>query len=114
MYDSGRDNNRVSQSGGEQREKPGSGNEPGPKWQSTVFRDESPYQRGRRNRDGARRRGYGTNVHDLEAVLKLIRADDDFINEDAGYTGIEERAKIKNDGRLSKIGCRINRWRGGG
>jgi IS5 family transposase len=29
----------------------------------------------------------GANVHDLEAVPKLIRADDDVVNGDAGYTG---------------------------
>jgi IS5 family transposase len=40
------------------------------------------------------------NVHDLESVPKLIRPDDDVVNGDAGYTGIEEREKIKNDGRL--------------
>jgi IS5 family transposase len=28
------------------------------------------------------------NVHDLEAAHKLIRPDDDFINEDPGYTDI--------------------------
>jgi IS5 family transposase len=52
------------------------------------------------------------NVHDLEAALKLIRADDDFVNGDAGYTGIEERDEIKNDGRLSKIDYRINKRKG--
>jgi IS5 family transposase len=40
---------------------------------------------------------------------KLIRADDDFVNGDAGYIGIEEREEIKNDERLSKIDYRINK-----
>jgi hypothetical protein len=48
----------------------------------------------------------------MDAVPKLIRADDDLVNGDAGYTGIEEREKIKNDGRLSKTGYRINRRKG--
>jgi IS5 family transposase len=54
----------------------------------------------------------GANVHDLDAAPKLIRADDDFVNGNAGYTGIEEREKIKNDKPLSKTGCRINRRKG--
>jgi IS5 family transposase len=49
------------------------------------------------------------NVHDLDAAAKLIRPDDEVVNGDAGYVGIEEREEIKNDGRLSKIGYRINK-----
>jgi IS5 family transposase len=56
--------------------------------------------------------GRGANVRDMEAAPKLIRPDDGFVNGDAGYTGIEEREKIKNDGRLSKTGCRINKRKG--
>jgi IS5 family transposase len=52
------------------------------------------------------------NVHDFEAAPKLIRADDDFVNGDAEYTGIEEREKIKNNGHLSKTVYRINRRKG--
>jgi hypothetical protein len=48
----------------------------------------------------------------MEAAPKLIRPGDGFVNGDAGYTGIEEREKIKNDVRLSKIGYRINRRKG--
>jgi IS5 family transposase len=48
----------------------------------------------------------------LEAVPKLIRTDDDVVNGDAGYTGIEERDEIKNDGHLSKIDYRINKRMG--
>jgi hypothetical protein len=47
------------------------------------------------------------NVHDLESSPKLIRPGDDFVNGDAGYTGIEERDEINNGGCLSKIGYRI-------
>jgi IS5 family transposase len=54
----------------------------------------------------------GANVHDLEGAPKLIRADDDFVNGDAGYADIEEREEIKNDGRLSKIDYRINKLKG--
>jgi IS5 family transposase len=54
----------------------------------------------------------GANVHDLDAASKLIRPDDEVVNGDAGYAGIEEREKIKNDGRLSKIDCRINKRKG--
>jgi IS5 family transposase len=35
----------------------------------------------------------GENVHDLEAVPKLIRPDDDFVNIGAGYTGIKNERK---------------------
>jgi IS5 family transposase len=52
------------------------------------------------------------NVHDLEAAPKLIRADDDFVNGDAGYTGIEEREEIKNDEHLSEIEYQINKRKG--
>jgi IS5 family transposase len=52
------------------------------------------------------------DVHDLETAQKLIRTDDDVVNGDAGYTVIEEREEIKNDGRQSKIGCRINMRKG--
>jgi IS5 family transposase len=49
------------------------------------------------------------NVHDLDAASKLIRTDDEVVNGDAGYAGIEERARIKNDEHLSKIEYRINK-----
>jgi IS5 family transposase len=52
------------------------------------------------------------NVHDMDAVPKLIRPDDDVINSDAGYIGIEEREEIKNDEHLSKIEYRINKKKG--
>jgi IS5 family transposase len=52
------------------------------------------------------------NVCDLEAAAKLIRPDDEAVNGDAGYAGIEEREKIKNDEHLSKIDYRINKRKG--
>jgi hypothetical protein len=51
----------------------------------------------------------GANVHDLDAAAKLIRPDDEAVNGDAGYAGIEEREEIKNDKHLSKIEYRINK-----
>jgi IS5 family transposase len=39
----------------------------------------------------------GANVHDLDAADRLIRKDDEFVNADAGYTGIEKR-----DGKVYK------------
>jgi IS5 family transposase len=54
----------------------------------------------------------GANVHDLDAASKLIRSDNEVVNGDAGYAGIEEREEIKNDGHLSKIDYRINKRKG--
>jgi IS5 family transposase len=54
----------------------------------------------------------GANAHDLDAAAKLIRPDDEVINGDAGYAGIEEREEVKNDEHLSKIDYRINRRKG--
>jgi IS5 family transposase len=54
----------------------------------------------------------GANAHDLDAAAKLIRPDDEVVNDDAGYGGIEEREEIKNDEHLSKIDYRINRKKG--
>jgi IS5 family transposase len=52
------------------------------------------------------------NVHDLDAAAKLIRPDDEAVNGDARYVGIEEREEIKNDEHLSKIEYRINTRKG--
>jgi IS5 family transposase len=41
-----------------------------------------------------------------------IRHDDDVVNSDAGYIGIEEREKIRNDEHLSKIEYQINKRKG--
>jgi IS5 family transposase len=52
------------------------------------------------------------NVSDLDAASKLIRPDDEVVNGDAGYAGIEERKEVKNDEHLSKIEYRINKKKG--
>jgi IS5 family transposase len=52
------------------------------------------------------------NVHDLYVASKLIRPDDERVNGDAGYVGIEEREEIKGDEHLSKIEYRINKRKG--
>jgi IS5 family transposase len=52
------------------------------------------------------------NVCDLDAAAKLIRPDDEVVNGNAGYAGIEEREEVKNDEHLSKIDYRINKRKG--
>jgi IS5 family transposase len=53
------------------------------------------------------------NVSDIEMAHKLIRKDDDFVNADAGYIGIEKREEIKKDEHLSDVEYRINKRKGG-
>jgi IS5 family transposase len=48
------------------------------------------------------------NVHDITEAHKLVRADDAFVNGDAGYIGIEQREEVLRDENLSKIDWRIN------
>jgi IS5 family transposase len=52
------------------------------------------------------------NVSDIEVAHKLIREDDNFVNADAGYVGIEKREEIKNDEHLSKVDYRVNKRKG--
>jgi IS5 family transposase len=52
------------------------------------------------------------NVHDIQEAHKLVRADDEFVNGDAGYIGIERREEIREDKHLSKIQWRINQRKG--
>jgi IS5 family transposase len=52
------------------------------------------------------------NAHDLDATAKLIRPDDEVVNGDAGYAGIEEWEDVNNDEHLSKIEYRINKRKG--
>jgi IS5 family transposase len=52
------------------------------------------------------------NVSDIEVAHKLIREDDDFVNGDAGYMGIDKREEIKNDEQLSKVDYRTNKRKG--
>lgn len=49
------------------------------------------------------------NVHDITETSKLLRADDEVVYGDSGYTGIEKRDEIKNNENFSKIDFRINR-----
>ena len=52
------------------------------------------------------------NVADIAAAHKLIREDDDVVNADAGYGGIENRKEIQEDGHLSKADYRVNKKKG--
>jgi len=52
------------------------------------------------------------NVSDIEMTHKLIREDDEVVNLDAGYIGIEKREEIKADEHLSKVEYRINTKKG--
>ena len=54
----------------------------------------------------------GANVHDLDVAGRLIREDDDVVNGDAGYSGIEHREEIQKDEHLSKVKFRINKRKG--
>ena len=49
------------------------------------------------------------NTHDITVANKLIREDDEVVYGDSGYTGIQKRAEIQQDARLSKIDYRIVR-----
>jgi IS5 family transposase len=52
------------------------------------------------------------NVADIETAHKLIREDDEVVNADAGYAGIEKRKEIAENEQLSKVEYRINRKKG--
>jgi hypothetical protein len=53
-------------------------------------------------------------VADIDIAPQLIRADDDFVNGDAGYVGIEKREAVMKDEHLSRVGFRINKRKGAG
>ena len=42
----------------------------------------------------------------------MVREDDEFVNGDAGYLGIEKRGEIRESGHLSGVEWRINRRKG--
>ena len=48
------------------------------------------------------------NVSDVTEGAKPVRPDDEFVNADAGYVGIEKRAEVTGDERLSRIDWRIS------
>jgi IS5 family transposase len=52
------------------------------------------------------------NVADIQEAHKLVRDDDDFVNADAGYVGIEGREEIRGSERLSRIEWRVNQRKG--
>ena len=52
------------------------------------------------------------NTHDIEEAHKLVREDDEFVNGDAGYVGIEKRQEIQKDEHLNQVQWRINRRKG--
>ena len=47
------------------------------------------------------------NVHDLDQVAHLVRADDDVVYADAGYQGVAHRPDISTHQRLSRVQWRI-------
>ena len=69
-----------------------------------AFWDEGAY-RGRR---GKRVETTAANVADIEMAHKLIREDDDFVNVDEGFVGIE----IRTNEHLSKIKYGVNEKKG--
>jgi IS5 family transposase len=56
----------------------------------------------------------GANVPDIEGAPRLIRPDDDVVNGDAGYVGIEKREAVVKDEQLSRIDFRITKRKGAG
>jgi IS5 family transposase len=77
-----------------------------------AFWDEGAYRGRRRERYGTQRQTTAANVADIEIAHKLIRTDDDVVNADAVYGGIERRKEIKEDEHLAKIEYRINQKKG--
>ena len=51
--------------------------------------------------------GTAANVHDIVQTHALIRADDHIVYGDSGYTGVEKRAKIRENPHLSRVDYRI-------
>ena len=47
------------------------------------------------------------NVHDLDEISGLIRADDEVVYGDAGYQGVEKRPEVTDDGHLSHVQWRV-------
>ena len=49
----------------------------------------------------------GANVHDLDQITHLVRADDQVVYADAGYQGVDKRPDISSDDHLSQIQWRV-------
>ena len=47
------------------------------------------------------------NVHDLDQIPHLVRADDEVVYADAGYQGAERRPDVASDPNLSKVEFRV-------
>jgi transposase, IS5 family len=47
------------------------------------------------------------NVHDLEQVVTLVRADDEVVYADAGYQGVQKRPDISSDEHLAGVDFRV-------
>ena len=47
------------------------------------------------------------NVHDLDEVVHLVRADDEVVYGDAGYQGAQKRPEITDDEHLSHVVWRV-------
>ncbi len=47
------------------------------------------------------------NVHDLDEISGLIRCDDEVVDVDAGYQGVEKRPEVTDDEHLSTVAWRV-------
>jgi IS5 family transposase len=52
------------------------------------------------------------NVSDITEAHRLVRKDDEFVNVDAGYAGIEKREEVMRDKNLSRVQWRVNGRKG--
>lgn len=52
------------------------------------------------------------NISDIVMTPKLIRADDEVVYGDSGYTGIEKRPEVVENEEISKITFRVNKRHG--
>ena len=47
------------------------------------------------------------NVHDLDEITNLVRADDEVVYADAGYQGVDKRPEVVGDKHLSGVEFRV-------
>ena len=47
------------------------------------------------------------NVHDLDQITTLVRADDEVVYADAGYQGVDKRPEISDDEHLAGVQFRV-------
>jgi IS5 family transposase len=67
-----------------------------------VFRDEGAYRIDAYSRMVHSISMTAANVSDRTEAGKVIREDDEFVNADAGYRGIEKREEIKKDEQVRR------------